>query len=38
MEEDEMGVACDTCGGEEKCIQSFGGETWMKETSGQTQE
>jgi len=27
MEEDEMSVACGTCRGEEKCIQSFGGET-----------
>jgi len=24
---DKMGGACSTCGGQEKCIQGFGGET-----------
>jgi hypothetical protein len=23
----DIGGACSTCGGEEKCVQSFGGET-----------
>ena len=27
IEKIEMGGACSTCGGEERCIQSFGGET-----------
>jgi hypothetical protein len=28
-----MGGVCSTCGGEQKCIQDFGGETSMKETN-----
>jgi hypothetical protein len=32
MEEDEMGGACDTYRGEERCVEHFGGETWRKET------
>ena len=27
-----MGGACSTYGGDEKCMQGFGGETWGKET------
>ena len=27
LEKNEMGVACSTYGGEESCIQGFGGET-----------
>jgi len=27
MEEDEMGGACGTCGGEEKCVYHFGGKS-----------
>ena len=27
IEKPEMGWACSTCGGEERCIQGFGGET-----------
>lgn len=34
----EMGRSCDTCGGEERCIQSFSGETRGKETTWKTQE
>ena len=26
VKDDEMGGACGTCGGEEKCLQRFGGE------------
>ena len=29
-----MGGACSTYGGEEKCIQGYGGETWEKRTLG----
>ena len=32
----EMGGACDTYGGRERCAQGFGGETWGKETIGET--
>jgi len=31
-----MGGACDTCRGEEKYVQDFGGETQMKETTWNT--
>jgi len=34
----EMGVVCGTCGGEKKCFQGFGGESWEKETIWKTQE
>jgi hypothetical protein len=27
IEKDEMGVACSTYGGKERCIENFGGET-----------
>ena len=32
----EMGGACSTYGGRERCAQGFGGETWVKETIGET--
>jgi len=32
-----MGGACSAYGGEERCIQGFGGETLMKETTWETQ-
>jgi hypothetical protein len=31
-----MGGACSVYGGEEGCVQGFGGETWRKETTGET--
>ena len=34
----EMGEACDTCGGQGKCILGFGGETRGKGTTQKTQE
>jgi len=27
---------CGTCGGQEKCVQDFDGETWGKETTWKT--
>jgi len=30
IEKNEMGGACSTYGGEERCTQRFGGETWGK--------
>jgi len=35
IKKDEMGVACSTfvVGGDERCIQGLGGETWKKETT-----
>jgi len=32
----EMGGACSTYGGEERCIQGFGGQTLGKETTCET--
>jgi hypothetical protein len=32
-----MGRTCSTYGGEERSIQSFGGETWGKETTWKIQ-
>ena len=32
-----MGGAFDTYGGGERRVQDFGGETWGKETNGETQ-
>ena len=32
-----MDVACSTYGVEERQVQGFGGETWGKETTGETQ-
>jgi hypothetical protein len=37
IENNEMGGACSTYGGGESCVQGFGGETWGKETAGETQ-
>jgi len=37
MEKNEMGVACGAYGGGERGAQGFGGETWGKETIGETQ-
>jgi hypothetical protein len=36
IEEDEIGRACGTFGGKEKCRQSFGGETSRKVTAWKT--
>jgi len=33
----KMGGACGVCGWEERRVQSFGGETWTKETTWETQ-
>ena len=33
IEKNEMGGECSTYGGEERCIQGFGGETWGKKTT-----
>jgi hypothetical protein len=32
-----MGGECGTYGGEDRCIQGFGGDTWGKETTWETQ-
>jgi hypothetical protein len=37
IEKNEMGGACNTYGGEERCIQGFGGKTQGKETTWKTQ-
>ena len=37
IEKNEMGGACSTYGGEERCIQGFGGKTQRKETTWKTQ-
>ena len=37
IEKNEMGGACSAYGGWEKGAQGFGGETWRKETTGETQ-
>ena len=37
IEKNEMGGACSAYGWGEKCVQGFGGETWGKETTGETQ-
>jgi hypothetical protein len=34
----EMGGACSEYGGEERCVKGVGGETFWKETTGETQE
>jgi hypothetical protein len=36
MEKNEIGWACSACGGEERRIQGFGGETGGKEITGET--
>ena len=33
----EMGWACGVYGGGERSVQGFGGETWGRETTGETQ-
>jgi len=38
VKKNEMGGACNTYGGEQKCLQGFGGETCGKETTWKTQE
>jgi hypothetical protein len=37
IEKNEMGGACSTDGGRERCIQDFGGQTWEKATTWETQ-
>jgi hypothetical protein len=37
IEKNEMGWACGAYGGGKSCAQGFGGETWGKETIGETQ-
>ena len=37
IEKNEMGGACGAYGGGERGVQGFGGETWGKETIGETQ-
>jgi hypothetical protein len=37
IEKIEMGGACSTYGGRERCVQGSGGETWRKEIAGETQ-
>jgi hypothetical protein len=37
IEKIEMGWACSTYGGRERCVQGSGGETWGKESAGETQ-
>jgi hypothetical protein len=36
IKRNEMGAACGTYGGEVRCIQGFGEETWGKETTWKT--
>jgi hypothetical protein len=37
IEKNEMDWACNTYGREDRCIQGFGGETWVKKTIKKTQ-
>ena len=37
IEKNEMGGTCSMCEGEERCIQGFGGETRVKDTTWETQ-
>jgi hypothetical protein len=37
IEKNEMGAARSTYGGKERCIQDFGGDTWGKATTWETQ-
>jgi hypothetical protein len=37
IEKTEMGGACSTYGGRERCVQGSGGEAWGKETAGETE-
>jgi hypothetical protein len=36
IKEPEMGRTYNTSGGEGKCLQSFGGDIWLKETTRKT--
>ena len=36
IKKNELGGACGMYGGRERCAQSFGGETWEKDTVGET--
>ena len=36
IKEEAMGRLYGGCGGENKCMQGFGGETWRKETTWKT--
>jgi hypothetical protein len=37
IEKNEMGRACSAYGGGERRVLDFGGETWKKEATGETQ-
>jgi hypothetical protein len=37
LEKNMMGGACSAYGGRDRRVQGFGGETWGKETTGETQ-
>jgi len=37
IQKNEMGGACSMYGGEQRCIECFGGGTWGKETTWNTQ-
>jgi hypothetical protein len=37
IEKNEKGGACSKYGAKERCIQDFGGETWGKATTWETQ-
>jgi hypothetical protein len=37
IEKNEIGGVCSTYGGEDRCIQGFGGETWGKEITWKAQ-
>ena len=37
IEKSEMGVVCGAYGGGKRRVQGFGGKTWGKETTGETQ-
>jgi len=37
IEKNEIGGACSLYGGGERGVQGFGGETWEKEATGETQ-
>jgi hypothetical protein len=36
VEKNNLGRSCSAYGGEERCIQGFGGETWRKEATWST--
>jgi hypothetical protein len=37
IKKNKMGGACSANGEGERCVQGFGGETWGKDTTGETQ-